>query len=54
MILFSILIFYLRLVGERVSNLHCCLVFWSVILFFGSIRAMALGGCLGICIARFV
>ena len=33
MIVFGILIFCLRLAGENVSNLHCCLVLWSVISF---------------------
>ena len=33
MTVFKILIFCLRLAGERVSNLHCCLAFWSVISF---------------------
>ena len=34
MTVFRILIFCLRLAGERVSSLHCCLAFWSVISFY--------------------
>ena len=33
MIVFKILIFCLRLASEGVSNLFCCLVFWSVLSF---------------------
>ena len=32
--MFRMLIFCLRLAGERVSSVHCCLAFWSVISFW--------------------
>ena len=34
MTVLRMLIFCLRLAGERVSSLHCCLAFWSVVSFW--------------------